>query len=92
MNIKSDPTKPKDQLKEIIKQESLKESQKKLWNTFIDHISYEESIVVLIVLKDNPNNLKFLAKNLEDKMKAMQDMDERAWKKIIEEEKEFIEG
>lgn len=92
MNMTPDSKKPKDQLKQIISKEPLKESQKKLWNTFIDHISHDEAIVVLIVLQDDPKNLKFLAKNLEDKMKAMQEMDEMAWKKIIEEEKDFIEG
>ncbi|MFH1030758.1 MAG: hypothetical protein V1770_05900 [bacterium] len=92
MRVKIHSNNPRFQLKQVILESALEESAKSLWYSCVNYISEVEAENILLTVKDNKNNLEFLTKNLEDKMKAIKSQDRKAWSKIIEEEKKVVEG
>ncbi|MBD3300045.1 MAG: hypothetical protein GF347_01710 [Candidatus Moranbacteria bacterium] len=81
----------KNELKEKIEIARLTEQQKKMWKEVIQKMSSQDVLLIIEILKNNPQALVFLTENLEEKMDAIKSKDKMKWEKIIEKEKSFIE-
>jgi len=62
----------KNELKEIISNSDLNKNQKELWFNFFDKVGINGMYPILDVLKEDVGQLEFLTKNLEDKVKNIQ--------------------
>lgn len=81
-----------DKLIKIIINSSLEYGQKQIWCNFIHQVTDREIIPILQTLEDNPNNLNFLTKNLQDKLQAIKTQNKTALDKILKEEKEYLKN
>ncbi len=80
----------KKELKQIIKESSLERVDKQIWDSFAEVVSEREIEPVLELIKENPEMLNLITENLKRKFKIMQEKDEKAMDKIIEEEKKQL--
>lgn len=74
----------------IIEKSSLTNSQKSRWRTFLGFAGPEVIQDILNVVEVHSGELEFLTKNLEDKIKAIDDPDREKWNRIIKEEGEYL--
>jgi hypothetical protein len=81
----------KDRLNKIIKESSLSEEQKTMWFDFIGTSSSDNLKPIEEMLAEDGTMLTFLTKNLEDKINLANSGNHSDRKKIIEEEKEYVE-
>jgi len=79
-------------LQAIINESSLTDSQKSKWKTFLSFAGPKITQSILDVVESNPEELEFLTKNLEDKIKAIDNPDGEQWNNIIKEEKEYLQN
>lgn len=80
-----------EQLKKIIKESSLTQEQKDLWESFINNVTEKEITAILEVLEESPEQLDFLTRNLESKTELFKTKDKELLEKILTEEKNYLE-
>lgn len=78
-------------LQSIIEKSPLTDSQKSKWKVFLRSTNPEIIQDVLSVVESFPQELEFLTKNLEEKIKAIDNPDREKWNRIIREEKEYLQ-
>ena len=81
----------KKELWDIITKYSLNEGDKKIWNDFIKKVPEKEIIPVLEFVKESPEDINTLTKNLKDKLWALKAQDKNSLDVIIDEEKDYLE-
>ncbi len=74
----------------IIDKSSLTDIEKSEWKTLLRLAGPKVAQDILDIVESNPEELEFLTKNLEDKIKAIGNPDNRQWDNIIKEEKEYL--
>lgn len=75
----------------LIDEANLSAFEHSLWMSFIN-MSDQEMLNNLSEEINDPKKLKYLTKNMTDKVKAFRDKDSSLWDKIIEEEKQFLKA
>ena len=73
-----------EKFKSIIQNSKINESKKILWFNFINKIPFINLVPIYETLNENINQLDFLTKNLEDKVKALKSKDINLWNKIVD--------
>lgn len=81
----------RQKLQSIIEKSSLTDTQKSKWKILLRFAGPEFAQNILDVVESNPEELEFLTKNLEDKIKAIDNPDREKWNRIIKEEKEYLQ-
>lgn len=74
----------------IINKSSLADTQKLKWESFLRLAGPEIVQSILDVVESNPEELEFFTKNLEEKIKAIDNTDRTQWNNIIKAEKEYL--
>jgi hypothetical protein len=82
----------KSKLSEIIISSKLNENDKQLWNKFIEVTSEDIISDIYEALKDDKIDIKFLTKNLKEKLDAFVNQDENKLNEIIGEEADIIKN
>lgn len=68
----------------------LTDAQKKYWIIFANSVGRDEVENIFEIVKNNPEDLIFLTKNIEDKITAIDKTDSYEWDRIVREEKEYL--
>ena len=81
----------KTELKNIIGKSNIIDEQKKLWAIFLSKSMPLEDEAVYEAVSEGEENLLLLSNNLHDKVLAMITGSEKAWNKVLEDEKKYLE-
>jgi len=79
-----------EELKNIIEKSNLSQEQKAAWYEVIEYLTKEVISTLIEILKENPQHLDFLTKNLEKKKQVFENKDEKLREEVLEEEKEYL--
>lgn len=89
MGIKINNTKA--EVKNVISSSDLSDEKKDMWHVFLSAIPEESVLAIAEALREDKSILSFLTENIEKKIIAVQSNNKGNWKKIIEDEKNFLE-
>ena len=81
-----------DKLIKTISSSSLEDGQKQVWYNFINNITGQEIAMVMQTIEDDPNNLDFLSKNLQNKLQLIKTQNKTALEKILKEEEKYLDN
>lgn len=82
----------KKQLEEIIYNSPLGEVDKEIWKEFVDGVTESNLAPILELLRDNPENIHLLTKNLQEKFLAIKTSRKAVLEEILKSEKETLLG
>jgi tRNA U34 2-thiouridine synthase MnmA/TrmU len=77
-------------LKKLIQDSPLSLEAKKKWEKGICFFNDQQIKALISLLKENPNEILELDRNLEEKLKIIRAKDKEAWRKLMEEERKKI--
>lgn len=80
----------KEDLKNMIDGMDFDLKQKIMWYHFIEVSRDKDVQSILEVAQEDPKNLDFLLKNMQDKVAALAGQDVEKWDQIIAEEEKFL--
>ena len=83
---------PKFELKEVLKNSSLAENDKSIWQEFINRAPANQLVPIIEAIRALPDSLAFLNENLKEKIKAISQGDNDALNKIFKGEEKYLSG